>query len=229
MDGSFKTNPNGRIAGKTKLPGDTISRSILAMYEDSTLFSGYFGNFADFPPVLRQMLDPKRIENHLKKPLSYYQLTEKDKKNYVLSIDQKEIRTPVDITIRKKRYQYTSLPVKFTNYSADTLKYINMDCSWTDIYFTNNKAVQFEKQLCFKNEPHVITVLPGQTVIINFPVIMRPEERNSDQKFRIGMSVQKAIKRQVHSIDDVPDFPFDYFLRPETANLIWSNEVEIKK
>ena len=96
-----------------------------------------------------------------------------------------------------------------------------MDCSWLDIYFTNNNKIEFAKQICFKNEPWIKIILPHHTESIIIPIILNKGQNNFNRNFRIGMSLQKFIdKSQLFDFD-----AFKYMLRPETGNMIWSNEV----
>jgi hypothetical protein len=189
------------------------------LYRDSTLYSGYLGNLG---PVRNLILNKKRIDSLLKRPLPiYYALSEKDKKDYILNVDQNAIKTPNDTVIFGKKYRVFSLPVKFTNYSKDTLKYLTMDCSWLDSYFTSNNRIEFVRQICFKNEPYVKIILPHQTWSVYIPIILNNDQNNFHRNFRIGISLQKFIKRsQLFDFD-----PFIYMLRPVTSNMIWSNEV----
>jgi len=202
---------------------DTAIKSKIPLYMDSAFYySGFLGNLE---PIRNQILNSKRIDSLLKTPLPiYYALTDNDKRKYVLTIEQHNIKKPNDTLIFGKEYMATSLPVKFTNYSTDTLKYLGMDCSWLDSYFTNNKTIEFKKQLCFKNGPSVKIIPPRQTVNIYIPIVLKKNANYLKLKFRIGMSLQKFIDYK-----QFWDFPFTYMLRPETCNMIWSNEIQLPK
>ena len=211
--------PTANIRSTSK---DTIINFKLPLYKDTTLCSGYFSNYAQ---ILNQLVNSKRIDSLLKSPLpTYYALTEEDKKDYILSINQKAIKAPTDTIIFGIKYSVTYLPVRFTNYSRDTLKYIDMDCTWLDCYFTNNNRVKFEQQICFKNEPYIYEIAPQHSLSINIPIVLNDNGSSLNQKFRIGISLQKYIDNsQLLNFD-----AFNYFLRSETSNIIWSNEVELR-
>jgi hypothetical protein len=224
LNDSFKNTSVTNINDKLKPASlkDTLVKQKLPLYTDSaSYYSGYLGNLE---PIRNQILNGKHIDSLLKRPLPiYYALTDKDKKKYVLNIDQNTIKKPGDTLIFGKKYLVTSLTVRFTNYSKDTLKYLSMDCSWLDSYFTDNKTIQFAKQLCFKNEPCVKTIPPHHTVNIYIPIVLKTNASHLSLKFRIGMSLEKFVNyKQFWDFD-----AFIYMLRPETTNIIWSNEVSI--
>ena len=166
----------------------------------------------------------KQNELILKKPLPiYYPLTSEDRKKYTLSISQNAIEKPRDTTVYGKKYVFTSFPLKLTNYGKETLKYINMSCSWEEIYKTGNSNMWVLGDVCDSNFPHVVTVGPQKSIAIKIPLVYVKGSVVSHIKFKMGMSLQKFI-------DDAQLFEFDpfvYLARPETSNLIWSNEVRI--
>jgi|GEM_PF-1100857 len=200
---------------------DTGKRSNLPLYADTTLYSGLMGNYE---MIKSQILDSKRIDSLLKTPVpAYYALTKEDRKQYVFSIDQNAIKKAHDTTIFNNKELVINIPLKFTNYSNYTLKYLGMDCSWLDYFFTDNKSIEFVRQICFKNEPCVNTILPHHTIRITIPIVLKRNVKIIDRKFRIGMSLQKYIDH-----NDSWDFdPFKYFLRVETSNMIWSNQIQL--
>ncbi len=221
LDESFKNLPiiNGPPNIKTTLSHDTLIRLGLPLYADPTLSSGFLGNYQ---LVLNQILNRKRIDSLLKEnpPVCYF-LTSKDRKNYILNIDQKTIKKAVDIDFFKSKHQIAYLPLKFTNKSNDTLNYISMSCSWLDFYFTNNTRIKFEQQICFKNAPVVNTIYPKRTTTIYIPILLNEAGGSFNRRFKIGISLQKFIDNtQLLNFD-----MFKYMLRPETANMIWSNEI----
>jgi len=224
LNGSFKYSTDISCNIKTKLLHDTLIKSNLPLYADTTLSSGYLGNFFDFQPVLNQILNRKRIDSLLKdKPPINYVLTNDDRKNYILNIDQKAIKKAIDIDFVKKKHHVAYLPLKLTNYSKNTLTYISTSCTWLDLYFTNNNRIKFEHQICFSNFPVVNTIYPQHTTTIYIPVLLNKDGSSINRKFRIGMSLQKFINNaQLVNFD-----MFKYMLRPETSNLIWSNEIKI--
>jgi hypothetical protein len=223
LNGSFKNPSVVNIGNQFNSPSlkDTVIKHGIPMYADSSLYSGYLGNSA---PVRSQILDSRRIDRLLKAPIPIcYALTENDKKAYVLSIDQNSIKKLHDTTIFGEKSVVTYLPLRLTNYSNDTLKDVVMDCSWLDSYFTNNNKIEFEKQICYKNEPCVQMIPPHESSNVNVAIVLKGNESSFNRKFRIGMSLQKFISK-----DQLFDFDaFVYMLRPETGNMIWSNEVEL--
>ena len=77
---------------------------------------------------------------------------------------------------------------------------------------------------CDANYPRIITVAPRKSAVINVPVIYVKGSLGNSKKFKIGMSLQKYLSReQLFQFD-----AYAYLLRPETSNLIWSNEVLIQ-
>ena len=198
---------------------DTIKRQPAIF--DSSYYSGYLGNLE---MIRCQMLNPSRIDSLLKMPLPvYHALTGEDRRNYKLSVDQSAIKKLQDVIISGKKYRVTYLSLKLTNSSDDTLKYFNMDCSWLDIYFTNNAQIEFKRQICYKNGIVIKAVPPHHTESTLIPIVIKTGTNSYGHKFRIGMSLQKLI-------DPSPffNFPFVYLLWPQTQNLIWSNEVSVQ-
>ncbi len=171
------------------------------------------------------LTENERKEIELKKPLPvYYHLTDQDRRNYTLSIDQKKI-TKSYTTLRftaKDEHTVLSIPSKFTNNSKDTLRYMSMSCSWYDFYQINIKGTEFwSNSDCDKNIPAKIIVLPHKSLITLVQIIYKKGSIATGTKFKIGMSLQKRINREQ------PDDAYTYLLRPETSNLIWSNEVKV--
>lgn len=153
----------------------------------------------------------------------YYHLTNQDRKNYILSIDQHKITkrdTPLYYQ-NKEKQTLLLIPLKFTNNSKDTLKYISMSCSWLEFYQVNFKGMAVWGDGCDKNIPSIIKVAPHTSRMMRIPVFYKREAIAKNSKFKIGMSLQKRISREQ------PDDAYTYLLRPETSNLIWSNEVKV--
>jgi len=224
--GTFLLNESSKASLVNKVKkitfiSDTLIESKLRLYADTTLYSGFMGNFE---VVRNQILNRKRIDSLLKTPVPlYYALTKEDRKQYVFSIDQNAIKKAHDTTIFRDKELVIDMPLKFTNYSDDTLEYLSMDCTWLDYFFTDNKRIEFAKQICFKNEPCVDTIPPHHTINIYIPIVLKRNVKIIDRKFRIGMSLQKYIDH-----NELWDFdPFKYFLRVETSNMIWSNQVQL--
>lgn len=189
---------------------------------DSSYYFGYMGNLE---MIRNQILDNRHIQRVLSRPVPpYHALTAEDRTRYVLSIDQDAIKKPNDTTIFGKRYKVTHVPVKLTNSSGDTLKYLSIDCSWLDIYLTDNRDIEFAKQICYKNGTFVEVVLPHHIKIVYIPILLSSNTMNQNSKFRTGMSLQKFNEKSRYFDFDI----FAYLLRPETRDIIWSNEVVIQ-
>jgi hypothetical protein len=159
-------------------------------------------------------------------------LTPKDKAQFILSANQKGIGKWRDTLCfdgkNNSHCLYAIIPVSLSNLSADTLKYINMSCSWLDAFAANIKNVHLSpNNYCYKNGPAVFTVPPFKAVTFYIPVIYFLDAGAGDifksKMFKIGMSLYKVVGRNRADIDIL-----SLKLNPETANLIWSNEVEVR-
>ena len=150
-----------------------------------------------------------------------YILTEQGRDNYVLSINQKNIKDSgggmhnyYDRYIDHNKYGFTYVSLKLTNNSNDTLKYARFSCSWTDIYGTDSKYILvLLNRGCPKNLYGEEVIPPHQSLITNIPVIFIKVLNGLNNRFRIGMHLQ---------LDDRSDLNFR-----NDANTIWSNEVQI--
>jgi hypothetical protein len=171
----------------------------------------------------------------LKKPLTAFfpSLTEKDKRKYTLSIDQSKIKQLKDTAIYemdtlrdkgfKRKYLFTICEMRINNNSDDTLKYISMSCSWLWLYRVNNVNFRVADQFCLKNVDEIRAVLPRRSSIVKIPVIT-DSKTDFPKKIKIGLSLQKFTgSDQFFNFFD----PRELMLRPETSNMIWSNEVMI--
>jgi hypothetical protein len=168
----------------------------------------------------------------LEKPLAPFfpPLIEGDRRKFTLSIDQSKIKRLTDTAIYtytskgvKKKYLFTICETKINNNSDDTLKYINMKCSWLEMYKVNNVNFSLAEQLCFGNYPEIYVVLPRQSSTVKIPVIT-DVATNLPEKIKIGLSLQKYTgDNQFFTLFD----PRELMMKPETSNMIWSNEVTI--
>lgn len=163
--------------------------------------------------------------NMVMKPApTYYTLTAEDKKHFVLSVDRSKVSTQKYVTSDAYGTDAPKLmlvPVRLTNSSKDTLKYISMWCSWEDFYKVDNiKAAHIDQKACEKNFPIKVIVLPGESTQVMVPVIKGMQKG----KFRIGLLLLRCF-------DKGPYFDFqhidDYRKRNESSNTIWSNEIEL--
>jgi len=146
-------------------------------------------------------------------------LTIEDRKNYILTIDKWQIKKPYDTTLiaSKEKFSFTKIPVRLTNNSKDTLRYITMSCSWEDIYTSNTKRIIILSGPCDKNIPTIAILPPHQSKNVYLPVIFKKSD-TSVKVFKIGINLQKQDKLgNYNSVD----------LDSNIKNLIWSNEVHI--
>jgi hypothetical protein len=154
----------------------------------------------------------------------YYPLTEEDRRNYTLSIDGAAVGKPHDtVTYGMNMRGVTSLPLRLTNNSNDTLKYMNMTCSWFDAYILNVDNVRVLPHDCDANFPTDFRLPPHQWVMVNLPVSVEESAGLKSIRFKIGMSLQKFTGQP--PLDDFERFYNKISL--ETGNMIWSNEVEL--
>ncbi|MGZ3750797.1 MAG: hypothetical protein ACXVB0_14145 [Mucilaginibacter sp.] len=145
-------------------------------------------------------------------------LTAKDKQNYVLSIDQRQIGKPKITEAGGKKYGQQFIPVKLTNNSNDTLKYITFSCSSEFIYQVDNHAIVVDHQPCQKNVPVVKKVPPHKSTVAMVPVKFTLTS-GFDRRFKVGLCVKKY--------NDPKDVDFANLITMDKANVIWSNEAEV--
>ena len=123
--------------------------------------------------------------------------------------------TPNNFKIRQEKQSYITVQVKITNNTDDTLNYVNMSCSWWDIYTTNDAEISIlqPKDVCYKNGPTVIKLAPRASSVV-YLSLAYPEHSNTSS-VRIGMIFQKHIDGK----NDI------YIPALRKDNVIWSNEV----
>ena len=146
----------------------------------------------------------------------------KDSGRYILSIDQSKISIPKDTIALGRKLRYATFPLKFSNSSNDTLRYINMSCEWWIIYHFNNKSIGVLWEDCEKNVPQIIAIAPHRFTIINFPIIISKDGITHHQKFRVGMNLLKD-----KGTGNLFDLLKESKRLTSKGNMIWSNEVEI--
>ena len=147
-----------------------------------------------------------------------HRLTEKDRQNYVLSINQSVIKlTPKPVYLFKQKADITcaAVPVKLENKTSKILTYTNMSCEWSIIYTTNNKNISIIGWPCDSNYPVLLKVAPHSASVVNLPVYFKKSGKK--QKFKIGMMLYA-------NDDNILNFT-SYNLRAQSNSLIWSNEV----
>jgi len=153
-------------------------------------------------------------------------LTATDRKNYVLMIDQGKVSKSKYSLPKNNYYGKTVLfvPVKLTNSSNDTLKYITMSCSWEEFYTTDNQHTAIiPGKPCEKNIPKELAIAPHAGVMVKVPVIKIQHAK----KFRIGMALIKLDRG--NDLGYFFDVDWIGFLNrdKERNNVIWSNPIEL--
>ncbi|MDB5091292.1 MAG: hypothetical protein JWR09_5286 [Mucilaginibacter sp.] len=157
---------------------------------------------------------------------SYAPLTDADRKNYVISIDQQELRPPQmsNPGVATTRY-YMNVDLRITNNSNDTLKYLSMWCSWSDILKTDNPKLHISGNYCSSDHPEVKMVLPHRADTYKLFVVLKKEAVVAGTPFKVGMSIYKFKSRQQLKGFNSGNSSF----KDNTDNLIWSNTVQIPK
>ncbi|HJP63126.1 MAG TPA: hypothetical protein VJ844_06765 [Mucilaginibacter sp.] len=164
-------------------------------------------------------------------------LTDKDRHNYILSIEQHNITIFNDTMayfvdsarINKndynggyKQFGVVTVPVKLSNNSNSVLTYTNYNCTSHDIYETNNKAVILMQQFCTRNFSETFTISPNKSSILYIPVLFEKKVNVRSYKFKIGMALLGShIGSFVGFRDAIPLFKRD------PKYVIWSNEVKV--
>jgi hypothetical protein len=151
-------------------------------------------------------------------------LTAAEKRNYVLSIDQTKIANSSEEGLNYppydcKKYRYMSIPLKLTNNSNDTLKYITMSCSWQDIYGTNSKNIEVLMSACDKNVLTKKMLRPHKSMITYIPIRIIKMARWSNTNFKVSMNVCRDMGQN--------SFGIEMLDLSVVANNIWSNEVKL--
>jgi len=167
------------------------------------------------------------IKQHTQpKPDVFKELTVQDRKNYVLTIDQSKIGKPHDSVVyklhHKRKCKVFNVPVKLSNLSNDTLRYLSMTCSWGDSFSIDNKNLSILGWVCESNFSIKKFIVPHKSMTYSVPVAVTNGDIRDD-KFRVGMNlliVDKKNKRFTWGL-----IPSDF----KTKNLIWSNEVQLPK
>lgn len=168
-------------------------------------------------------------------PAGFVALSETDRKMFMITINQDSVRQMKDTVCysdgKLHRCLYAVIPVILSNQSPDTLKYVNMSCSWLDIFKTNAENVKFLPtplmEECWKNNPAVNMVAPHQQKIFYIPAGFLTDtgkvELFISKAFKIGMSLYKYIEGSQLPVDIR-----GLTLRRETDNIIWSNEIAVR-
>ncbi|PWK77706.1 hypothetical protein LX99_02586 [Mucilaginibacter oryzae] len=83
---------------------------------------------------------------------------ELSKGKYVLHINQFTVTRTKDTLVSGEKIPLVRFVLNFTNNTNDTLKYINMSCSWWDIYRISNSSIGNFSSGCDKNVPVVVNL-----------------------------------------------------------------------
>jgi hypothetical protein len=165
-------------------------------------------------------------------PAGFIALSASDRANFRVSIDQDFVKQMKDTVCyyagNIHRCLYTIVPVVLSNQSVDTLKYINMSCSWIDVFTSNMDNVKLLPSTlmeeCWKNGPGIYKVVPHQQAIFYIPVYFLTDTGKSEpftsKAFKIGMSLYKYIEGRQLPVD-----VRQLIRKRETENVIWSNEI----
>lgn len=124
---------------------------------------------------------------------------------------------------KSKNCYVASIPVKLSNNSGDTLKYINWNCSRNEIYHTDNKRVVPLEEVCYKNGPQVVVLLPHSSSVSNIKMLFDKDKAVSMYTFRIAISLFKG-DNNAH-LDTF--FQHSMALKYGRRYLIWSNQETI--
>jgi hypothetical protein len=152
--------------------------------------------------------------------------SEKDRNNYVLSIEQNKIKTYHDTTTYGNQpCVYFIVPLRLTNKSNDTLKYYSMTCDSTLIFGTSNTGILIrDPPDCDKNADAFLIVPPHRDTVFHLPLYYNISSIKPGMHFKLGMT-----------LFDWHDNRFDYFMeyikffKNKSQYYIWSNEAEIPK
>ena len=92
-------------------------------------------------------------------------LTDKERKEYILSINQQKLDRKSDKYTSTGESGYASIPIILFNNSSDTLTFLQMTCSWQEIFTTNNVNIGVNAtENCDSNFPRNIKVAPINSI-----------------------------------------------------------------
>ncbi|WPV00202.1 hypothetical protein SNE26_00275 [Mucilaginibacter sp. cycad4] len=165
-------------------------------------------------------------------PAGVIALSPADRKNFKISINQDSVKQMKDTICyaagKIHRCLYAIVPVILSNQSDDTLKYINMSCSWLDAFTTDVESIKLlpsaVMEECWKNSPAIYMIAPHQRITFFIPVYFLTDMGKNklfvSKAFKIGMSLFKYIEGT--------QFPFDILgltLRREKDIILWSDDI----
>ncbi|PWK77707.1 hypothetical protein LX99_02587 [Mucilaginibacter oryzae] len=157
-------------------------------------------------------------------PAGFEELSDSDRRNFIIIINQDAIKQAKDTVCyddgKLHRCIYTFMQVQLNNRSADTLKYINMSCSWLDAFRADKECIRFLPTAlmmeCWKNSPTVYMVPPYRQVIFDIPVFYLTDTGDNKpftfKTIKIGMSLFKYKEGR--------QLPVDIYSLAHTANYL---------
>ena len=213
--GSNGFNTNNQLK---KVKNDLSDSIILRYHHNHQMY--FDTNEAEYEEKKQQLLLPT-IELDL--------LTNEDRQNYILSIDQNKISALRDTSIydyrqlkkplRKVKFKTATVPVTLKNNSDRALAYYSMSCSWFEFYRTNTKEIYLDSWACSKNIHVSVTVAAHSSAVKYLTIFFNNEKPSRRREFKIGMNLTRYQRYDPFSTD------FDQFRR---YNVIWSNPVTLK-
>jgi hypothetical protein len=153
-------------------------------------------------------------------------LTADDRKNYVITIAQDQMKKPVSASndpAFPTKVVYLDCVLKVTNNSNDTLKYLNKSCAWADILKTDNIKMRIWKNSCSSDATNVKIVAPHKSTTYAITLVYNKTKITANTPFKVGVGFFKFVnKQQLATFDATKKFA-------ETGenNLIWSNTVVV--
>ncbi len=188
----------------------SVATLIIFMFVSVVFAATFRRGSSTFQNVRREPL-----QEVIRKPAVY------DSGQYLLEIDPQKMGIPRDTLINKrKKGEVLTIPVKFSNLSNQTFRYLSMSCSWFEFFETNNKSVEIVPWDCDANISTVRTVLPHSFEIYKLPILLSGNYL-SGEKFSVGIKLIEVTKENEKSMIDVMDF------RSLKNHLLWSNVVQI--
>ncbi|QEC78057.1 hypothetical protein [Mucilaginibacter ginsenosidivorax] len=155
--------------------------------------------------------------------IAYFTASPPAVEGFILSVDQTKVDVLHGPLYDGAREYYVQVPVKLTNTSDDTLRYLSMSCSWWDIYRTDHQKIKiFSPNSCYKNSPITCIVPPHQFVIRNI-IVLVPKEMAS-VIFKIGMTVQRKFDNGL-----LKDRFLLSSIAPTDQHVIWSDYVLVSQ
>ncbi|WDF76562.1 hypothetical protein PQ469_21990 [Mucilaginibacter sp. KACC 22773] len=117
-------------------------------------------------------------------------LTADDRKNYVVTITQDQMKKPVSASndpAFPTKVVYLDCVLKVTNNSNDTLKYLNKSCAWADILKTDNIKMHIWKNSCSLDVTNVKIVAPHKSTTYAITVVYNKTKMSSNTPFNVGV------------------------------------------